>query len=67
MMQRMKYSALLASLLTGLYGCASSPNPGSVVVAPQVTQPPLPALVLEVEPKPAGYYQNQILNALEQP
>ena len=66
-MRKLKLSALLASLSLALYGCASSPRPGVVVEAPQVTQPPIPKIVQETPARPTGYYRQKILDALAQP
>ena len=55
--------SLMACALT-CAGCASSPKPpdvGAVVVAPQVVQPPVPALVLEMEPLAPGYFQRRLM------
>lgn len=64
---KLKSNALLMSSLLALSGCALSPKPGHVVVAPQVKEPEPPVLVLEVKPQPTGYYQNLILDALQAP
>lgn len=61
--------ALLVSLTAALSGCALSPKPvpvGRVVVAPQVKQPPVPALVQQTQPKPTGYFQRAMRQALEE-
>lgn len=61
--------AFVASLSAALCGCASSPSPqpvGRVVVAPQVKRPPAPTLVQQTQPRPTGYFQQEILRALEQ-
>lgn len=43
-------------------GCATQtpPDVGVVVQAPKVTLPPVPAVVLETPPKPAGYFQSSL-------
>lgn len=64
-----KLIACVAILSSALCGCASSPSlppVGRVVVAPQVTRPPLPTLVQQTLPRPTGYYQKAIRDALEQ-
>ena len=66
-MQKLRLSALLASCVIALYGCVSSPRPGIVVEAPQVTQPPVPKIVQETPARPTGYYRQKILDALAQP
>ena len=67
-MRKLKLIALLASLSLALCACGSSPvQPGVVVEAPQVKKPEPPSLVLEVQPRPTGYYRNLILDALESP
>lgn len=38
---------------------------GSVVVAPKVVLPPIPAIVQTTEPKPAGYFQKSLADYLE--
>ena len=67
LMRKLKSSALLASLSAALYGCVSSPEPGTVVEAPQVKEPPIPQVVLETPARPTGYYRQKILDALTQP
>ena len=49
--------ALLAACATPM-----PPSAGAVVVAPKVTLPPPPLLVQQTEPKPTGYFQNNLLN-----
>ena len=66
-MRKLKLIALLASCVIALYGCASSPRPGVVVEAPQVTPPPVPKIVQETPARPTGYYRQKILDALESP
>lgn len=63
--QKLKLSVLAMSLPIALSGCAL--KPGSVVVAPKVAPPPIAKIVQETEPRPVGYYQNLILDALQQP
>ncbi len=43
------------------------PDVGLVVVAPQVKQPPVPEIVLQVEPKPLGYFQTRRLQQTTTP
>ena len=66
-MQKQRLSALLASCVIALSGCVSSPRPGAVVEAPQVTPPPVPKIVQETPERPVGYYRQKILDALAQP
>lgn len=67
-MRKLKLIALLASLSLALCACGSSPvQPGVVVEAPQVTQPPAPKIVQETPARPTGYYRQKILDALAQP
>lgn len=54
-------------LLVLLVGCATQTavkpvDVGAVVVAPRVTLPPLPQVVQETEPKPAGFFQRSLLD-----
>lgn len=52
-------------LLPGLLlGCATPmlQDVGTVVVAPRPQIPPVPAVVLQTEPKPVGFYQSSLLN-----
>ena len=68
-LQSWKLPALLVSLSIALCACASSPSQpsvGLVVEAPKVVLPPVPKLVKETPPKPTGYFQKAILDALEQ-
>ena len=55
-----------APLLALLAACATPtpppPNAGAVVIAPRVTLPPPPLLVQQTQPKPAGYFQNLLLD-----
>lgn len=64
-----KSLALWVSLSAALCGCASSPAPlpvGQVVVAPQVTAPPVPTLVQQTPARPTGYFRRATLDALQQ-
>jgi hypothetical protein len=48
-----------------LASCATRtppPNVGAVVVAPAVQIPPVPTIVQMTQPKPAGYFQQQLLD-----
>ena len=54
--------AVCALLLAS--GCATQPDVGEVVVAPQVKLPPIPQVVLETEPLPVGYFQQRLANYL---
>ena len=66
--RKVKLIGLLASLSIGLFGCAISPiQPGEVVVVPEVEKPRPPVIVMKTTPKPVGYYQKLILDALEMP
>lgn len=48
-------------LLLMLAGCATPmPDVGRVVIAPKVHLPPLPKLVQETSPMPAGFYQQTL-------
>ena len=54
-------------LLPGLLlGCATRTprlqDVGSVVVAPRAQIPPVPVVVQQTLPKPAGFYQKSLLN-----
>jgi len=52
-------------LLAQLVGCATRtplPDVGVVVVAPKVKLPPPPVIVQVTEPKPVGYFQQELLN-----
>ena len=45
-------------------GCAARPNVGAVVQAPQVVQPPAPAVVRETLPKPPGHFARTLADFL---
>lgn len=53
-------------LLPGLLlGCATRmplPDVGAVVVAPRAQIPPVPVVVQQTLPRPAGYFQRELLN-----
>jgi hypothetical protein len=53
-----------AVLLALLGGCATRTplDVGQVVVAPQVKLPPPPVIVQVTQPKPAGYFQQSLLD-----
>ena len=57
------WSAACVMLLALLGGCATPtpPDVGAVVVAPPVKLPPVPAIVQQTQPKPAGYFQCSFL------
>ena len=65
-MKKLSLICLVAfvSLLALLGGCATQMplDVGQVVVAPKVQLPALPTIVQQTEPKPAGFYQNSLLN-----
>ncbi len=52
-------------ILLSMAGCATHTqiqDVGAVVVAPAVQVPPVPAIVQTTEPKPAGYFQQTLLD-----
>ena len=54
-----------AALVAALAGCVTrteKPDVGSVVVAPRAKLPPVPTVVQMTEPKPEGYFQQELLN-----
>lgn len=63
-----RYALGCALLLALLAGCGTlSRNPplpdvGTVVVAPKLRLPPLPQVVQQTLPKPAGYFQKSLLD-----
>ena len=65
-MKKLSLICLLAfaSLLVLLGGCATQTplDVGQVVVAPKVQLPALPTIVQETQPKPAGYFQQSLVD-----
>ena len=56
---------LACALLPALLGGCATPTPldvGAVVVAPRPQIPPMPALVQRTSPKPAGFFQQSLLD-----
>lgn len=64
--QRRRATRLGSLILCALAmaGCATQKpkDVGAVVVAPRVQLPPVPAVVMETEPMPAGYFQRTLLD-----
>ena len=58
------FKAVCALLPVLLAGCATPmlQDVGAVMVVPKVQIPPVPAIVLQTTPKPAGYFQQALLN-----
>lgn len=54
--------SLSVSMTLLLSGCGTPPNVGAVVTSPKPKVGPVPAVVLQTEPKPAGYFPNLFLD-----
>lgn len=53
---------MLLALLGGCETLTKKPDVGVVVMTPQVKLPPPPTIVQLTLPKPAGYFQSQLLD-----